>query len=94
VVLPHVAAFNAPASAALTSLLGPDPGGVLWDLATKLGAPCSLAEIGMPASGVAEVVRQAAAAPYANPRPATADDLTRLVEAALRGERPRTPREH
>jgi maleylacetate reductase len=88
VVLPHVAAFNAPAAPALTSLLGAHPGGGLWDLATKLGAPRSLAELGMPASGVAEVVRQATAAPYANPRPVTADDLTALVEAALRGERP------
>lgn len=88
VVLPHVAAFNAPASPALTALLGAGPGGALWDLATKLGAPRSLAELGMPASGVAEVVRQASAAPYANPRPVTADDLTRLVEAAHRGDRP------
>jgi maleylacetate reductase len=91
VVLPHVAAFNAPAAPALTSLLGADPGGVLWDLATKLGAPRSLAELGMPASGVAEVVRQATAAPYANPRPVTAEDLAALVEAALRGERPGAP---
>jgi maleylacetate reductase len=88
VVLPHVAAFNAVASPALTSLLGPDPGGSLWDLATKLGAPRSLAELGMPESGIAEVVRQAVASPYANPRPVTEDDLARLIEAAHRGERP------
>jgi maleylacetate reductase len=88
VVLPHVVAFNALACPALTSLLGPDPGGALWDLATKLGAPRSLAALGLPASGIAEVVRQATASPYANPRPATADDLTRLVGAAHRGERP------
>jgi maleylacetate reductase len=93
VVLPHVAAFNASAlndtaSPAVTALLGPDPGGALWDLATKLAAPRSLAELGMPESGIAEVVRQAMAAPYANPRPVTEDDLTRLVEAAHRGTRP------
>jgi maleylacetate reductase len=88
VVLPHVVAFNAAAAPVLAAVLGPDPGGALWDLATTLGAPRSLAELGMPESGVAEVVRQAAASPYANPRPATADDLTRLVEAAHRGERP------
>lgn len=93
VVLPHVVAFNAPAvkdtaAPALASLLGPDPGGALWDLATKLGAPRSLAELGMPESGIAEVVRQAVASPYANPRPVTAYDLTRLIEAAHRGERP------
>jgi maleylacetate reductase len=88
VVLPHVVAFNAAAAPDLGALLGPDPGGALWDLATKLGAPRSLAELGLPESGVAEVVRQAAASPYANPRPVTEDDLTRLVEAAHRGERP------
>ncbi|GAA5128214.1 maleylacetate reductase [Pseudonocardia adelaidensis] len=88
VVLPHVVAFNAGASPALASLFGSDPGGVLWDLAAKLGAPRSLAELGMPESGTAEVVRQATAAPYANPRPVTEDDLARLVEAARRGERP------
>ncbi|TWF80622.1 maleylacetate reductase [Pseudonocardia hierapolitana] len=88
VVLPHVVAFNATAAPVLGAVLGPDPGGALWELATKLGAPRSLAELGMPESGVAEVVRQAVASPYANPRPVTADDLTRLVEAAHRGERP------
>jgi maleylacetate reductase len=91
VVLPHVVAFNATAALVLGAVLGPDPGGALWDLATKLGAPRSLAELGMPESGVAEVVRQAVASPYANPRPVTADDLTRLVEAARRGERPTHP---
>jgi maleylacetate reductase len=91
VVLPHVVAFNATAAPVLGAVLGPDPGGALWDLATKLGAPRSLAELGMPESGVAEVVRQAVASPYANPRPVTADDLTRLVEAARRGERPPHP---
>ncbi|HLU60300.1 MAG TPA: maleylacetate reductase [Pseudonocardia sp.] len=88
VVLPHVAAFNAPAAPALADLLGPDPGGALWDLAAKLGAPRSLAELGLPSSGIGEVVGQAVASPYANPRPVTADDLTRLVRAAHRGERP------
>jgi maleylacetate reductase len=87
-VLPHVVAFNAPACPALASLLGADPGGALWDLATKLAAPRSLAELGLPESGIAEVVRQATASPYANPRPVTADDLTGLVQAAHRGDRP------
>ncbi|GAA0907679.1 maleylacetate reductase [Pseudonocardia zijingensis] len=92
VVLPHVAAFNAPAAPALTALLGLEPGGALWDLAATLDAPRSLAALGMPADGVAEVVRQAAAAPYANPRPVTEADLTRIVEAAHRGTRPEPER--
>lgn len=92
VVLPHVVAFNAPgaprAMAALHRVLGDDPAAALFDLASRLGAPTSLAAIGMPAGGLPEVVRQVVDQPYANPRAVTADNLAALLSDAQRGVRP------
>lgn len=103
VVLPHVLAHNAPAApaavAALAPALGlapgaggaaPDVAGALWDLASSLGAPTSLAEVGLPADAVDEVVSRVLAAPYANPRPVEAGPLADLLRAALAGNRPVT----
>ena len=51
--------------------------------ARDLGAPTSLAALGMPADGLARVVEQVLAAPYANPAPVTRESLTALLEAAF-----------
>ena len=93
VLLPHVLAFNAPAApdaaAALARALGSDdPARALWDLAGALGVPRSLQDLGMAEADVPRVVDLAAANPYANPRPVSHDDLSRLVLAAWAGERP------
>jgi maleylacetate reductase len=92
VVLPHVVAFNAPeaprAMAALRRVLGDDPAAALFDLASRLGAPTSLAAIGMPAGGLPDVVRQVVDQPYANPRAVTAENLSTLLSDAQRGIRP------
>jgi maleylacetate reductase len=93
VVLPHVLAFTLPAApaaaAALARALGHDDvPGALWDLAAALGAPTSLAELGMDSSGLSEVVRQVMAAPYASPRPVTAADAAALLDQAQKGTRP------
>jgi maleylacetate reductase len=95
VVLPHVVAFNAPAApaaaAALRRVLGEDPAAALFDLAHDLGAPTSLAAIGMPEDGLDEVVRQVLQQPYANPRPVTEGNLRALLESAQHGLRPSVP---
>lgn len=92
VVLPHVVAYNAPAApaalAALRRVLGDDPAGALWDLAARMGAPTSLAAIGMREADLPEVVRQVMAAPYANPRPVTGEGVSALLTAAQAGTRP------
>ena len=93
VVLPHVLAHNLPAApaaaAALAAALGePDVPRALWALVGRLDGPRSLADVGLPADGVAEVVRQVLAVPYANPRPVVGDEVAALLRRALAGEAP------
>ena len=92
VVLPHAAAFNAVVADELAPvrdmLPGQTIGGGLWELAESVGAPTSLAEIGMPEDGIATSVEAALAAPYWNPRPFAARDIERLIQAAYAGEKP------
>ena len=92
VVLPHVVAHNGPAAPAAVAALGralgvaAGPDTVAKALATRardLGAPTSLAALGMPADGLPRVVEQVLAAPYANPAPVTRESLTALLEAAF-----------
>jgi maleylacetate reductase len=93
VVLPYVVAFNAPsiphALAALRRALGTaDPARELYDLGRRLGAPRSLAELGMPADGIDRAVELATSAPYSNPREVTPEDLRTLLTAAYEGAEP------
>jgi maleylacetate reductase len=97
-VLPHAAAYNAPAApdamAKVAEALGgpSDPaaaGGLLFDLATAVGAPTSLSAIGMPADGLDRAVEQALAEIDAsNPRPLDVPALRALVQDAFDGARP------
>jgi maleylacetate reductase len=94
VVLPHALAYNQPAApqavAALSRALGgtSDPARELWELAGRLGAPRSLAELGMKESDIARIAELAVADPYANPRPVTRDGVESLLRAAWAGEAP------
>jgi maleylacetate reductase len=94
VVLPHALAYNQPAApeavAALSRALGgvPDPARALWELAGRLGAPRSLAELGMNEQDIPRIVDQAVGNPYANPRPVTRDGVESLLRAAWAGEAP------
>ncbi|SFL31929.1 maleylacetate reductase [Geodermatophilus ruber] len=94
VVLPHALAYNAPAApqavAALSRALGgaADPARELWELAGRLGAPRSLAELGMAEEDVPRIAGLAVANPYANPRPVTRDGVEALLRAAWAGEPP------
>jgi maleylacetate reductase len=94
VVLPHALAYNQPAApgavAALSRALGgvPDPAQELWELAGRLGAPRSLAELGMQEDDIPRIADLAVANPYANPRPVTRDGVEALLRAAWAGEPP------
>jgi maleylacetate reductase len=94
VVLPHALAFTLPAARDARIALGRALGGAddvpvaLWDLANRLGAPTSLAELGMEPAGLADVIRQVLGTPYASPRPVTADAVAALLDRAQRGLRP------
>jgi maleylacetate reductase len=94
VVLPHALAYNQPAApdavAALSRALGgvPDPARELWALAGRLGAPRSLAELGMKEEDIPRIAELAVANPYANPRPVTRAGVEALLRAAWAGEAP------
>jgi maleylacetate reductase len=96
VVLPHALAYNQPAApdavAALSRALGgvPDPARAVWELAGRLGAPRSLAELGMAEDDIPRIVELAVANPYANPRPVTRDGIASLLHAAWAGDPPVT----
>ena len=66
----------------------PDPARELWELAGRLGAPRSLAELGMQEDDIPRIAELAVANPYANPRPVTRDGVASLLRAAWAGEPP------
>ncbi|MET8829216.1 maleylacetate reductase [Streptomyces sp. NPDC004610] len=91
VVLPYVLAFNEEAARDRLAPLGRaldtgHPPTALQELARSLGAPRSLADLGMTAADVdptAELLL--AQIPFANPRPVTPDDVRALLRAAYTG---------
>ena len=93
VVLPHALAYNqraTPAAVAALSraLRAGNPARALWDLAGQLGAPRSLASLGMAQADITRIADQVVASPYANPVPVTRDGVVRLLQAAWAGEPP------
>ena len=97
VVLPYAVAFNAPAVPAPMSRLAAaleadDPASALWQLGHALGAPQSLAALGMTGADVDHVASLAVANPYGNPVPVTEAGVRELLLAALRGAAPSSSR--
>jgi alcohol dehydrogenase class IV len=94
IVLPHAAAYNAPAAPdameRIARALGvTDAARGLFELVGRLGAKQALRDIGMPADGVELAVKAAMAAPYWNPRPVGEDELRDLLTRAWNGDLPR-----
>lgn len=94
-VLPFVTAFNAPAAPAAMAraaraLGAQDPARALWDLAERIGAPTSLAEVGFDSGQIPEAARLVVEAPPANPRPVDEAAVAELLCAAHTGMLPRT----
>ena len=93
VILPHVAAFN---EAAVPDLLRPAAAAVgtgqvglgLYDFAKSLSAPMTLADLGMPEADLDRAAEMVVANPYWNPRPASREDVRRLLDDAYYGRRP------
>jgi alcohol dehydrogenase class IV len=97
-LLPHTTAFvGAAAPAALDRVaraLGTRAAGApaaIHDLAADLGAPTSLAALGLREDDLGEAASLAAAHVAQRPRPAGAGDLQALLEAAWAGARPAAP---
>lgn len=61
---------------------------MLWELGQRLPIPYSLAEIGMRAEIIHDVVADAVANPYAHPGLVTGDGPTALLTDAFTGARP------
>jgi maleylacetate reductase len=95
VILPHAMAYNAGATGAamdrVARAIGCDdaPSG-MWALAESLGAPMTLAELGMPRAGIERAIELVLANPYWNPEPLDAARLRGLLEAAYEGRSPRS----
>ncbi|MET9683838.1 maleylacetate reductase [Streptomyces coeruleorubidus] len=90
VLLPYVAAFNLPAAPAAEqalrrALATDDVAKHLARASAELGAPRSLADLGLTVPDVDDVIAQAQDQPYANPRPVAAEALGFLLSAALQG---------
>jgi alcohol dehydrogenase class IV len=93
VMLGHALAYNAPAIPELIDRIAAamgvdDAAGGLYDLAVAIGAPTSLAAIGMPADGIAEAARRVVIDAAANVRPPELAGITAMLEAAFTGSRP------
>ncbi|WP_407148305.1 maleylacetate reductase [Bradyrhizobium sp. ORS 86] len=94
VLLPHTIAYNMPAApeaiGRVAKALGTtDAATGLFDLSARLGAPRSLAEIGMPEDGIARAAALAIKNPYWNPRPIEESGIRDLLGRAWAGARPR-----
>lgn len=93
VMLPYVAAFNAPAARdamqrAARALGADDAAGALYDLRAALGCPASLRELGMMQGQLDAAADRVVESPYPNPRPFHAVDVRALLRAAWAGRRP------
>ncbi|MFC5213809.1 maleylacetate reductase [Streptomyces coerulescens] len=96
VVLPYALAYNASAApdaaaAVARALDAADAPTALWELAGRLGAPRSLAELGLTEADLTTAAEQAGGQAYANPRPVTADGVLALLRAAFEGAPPAAP---
>jgi len=95
VLLPHAVAYNAPAApeamaraARALGVPGIDAATALYELAGAVGAPRSLAELGMPEGGIDRAADLAVQNPYWNPRPLERTALRELLARAFAGARP------
>ena len=93
VLLPYVLAHNAPAAPAAMTSLGraldtDDAPRALRELAVGLGAPRTLAELGLARADLTVAARAAAEQAYPNPRKVTAEGVLDLLRAAYHGVRP------
>ena len=93
VILPHAARFNQEAAPdalarAARALGATDAPTALFDLALAIGAPTSLAQLGMREEDLDRAAELSANDSHWNPRPVDVSDLRVLLEDAFRGRRP------
>lgn len=91
VVLPHAMAYNAACAAdamqrVARSLHADDAVVGMQALASQLGAPTSLRDLGMPEDGIAKAAELVVSAPYWNPCPVDLASIQALITRAWAGE--------
>ncbi|MCU0683235.1 MAG: maleylacetate reductase [Polyangiaceae bacterium] len=96
VVLPHAAAFNRDAAPRAMrrlarALAAADAPAALFALARRVGAPASLAAIGLRAVDLDRAAELATSNPYDNPRPVDREGVRALLAAAFEGRPPVAP---
>jgi maleylacetate reductase len=87
-LLPHVVAFNAPWAAeamarVAAALSAPDAESGLRALNQSLGLTRTLGQLGLKPGDIPKAAQLTTSASYPNPRPATADAVRALLEAAM-----------
>ena len=97
VVLPHALAYVSPsepeAIGQMAAALGePDVPGAVFDLARRIGAPASLAQIGMPGDRLDEAAALIAEASAGTAMEITGSDARALLDDAFAGRRPASGR--
>lgn len=93
VILPHAIAYNERAVgqdlSPISRILGSSSAARgLWDLARSLGAPMTLAELGMKREDLSRAAAIMTKNPYWNPQPLVEDELLALLEDAFEGNAP------
>ena len=93
IVLPHALAYNASAAPEamrrIARALGAsDAAQGIFDLASALGAPVALKDLGMPANGLDRAADLATTNAYWNPRPLDRNTIRQLLQDAWEGKRP------
>jgi maleylacetate reductase len=93
VVLPYAMAFNLPAAAQAAERLcraldTRDPVTSLHELGRRLGAPSSLAALGLSETDLDHAAEVAMRSPYFNPRPLSYGAIRRLLQIAFHGAPP------
>lgn len=92
VVLPYALAVNRPAIpeayARLSDVLGADAATAVYELARRIGAPKSLAELGMPTDGIDVAVPLIVASSKQNVRPLDETQVRDFLQAAYVGAPP------
>ena len=94
IVLPHALAYNAAAAPEairrIARALGKSGAAQgIFDLASALGAPVALKDLGMPADGLDLAADLATTNTYWNPRPLDRNAIRQLLQDAWEGKRPR-----
>ena len=93
IVLPHAVAYNASAEPDAMKRIGralgaSDPSIGLFNLAKNLGAPTSLAEIGMPEAGIDHITDLVMKSTFYNPRALDRAAIRALLAHAWAGDQP------